>query len=88
MADTQQPVANVQEMTKNSFLTVLVAATSSFAYGIAFVYEKGFCDFFRIPTSLITVDLTTVLAVAATLVGGALPDRVAQSRWPLSPCCL
>lgn len=73
MLETQPATGNAQEVGKHSFLTgtVLVAATSSFAYGIAFVYEKGFCDFFSIPTSLIAVDITTVLVAAATLLGGA-----------------
>lgn len=40
---------------------LLIAASPVIAYAGAFAYKAGFCRAFRIPVSLITVDLTTVL---------------------------
>lgn len=71
---------------------VMVALVSAFSYIAAYQYEKGFCGYFGIPNSLIVVDLTTVVAWAASLlfitliflgVANALPSKVRSILWEL-----
>ena len=48
-------------------LTLIVAASPVLGYGLAYVYQLGYCSVFNIPTELIKLDLTTVLvAIAGT----------------------
>ncbi len=51
---------------------VLIAAAAVIAHALAFVHEKAFCDYFEIPPTFISVDLTTVLVVLVILLGSAL----------------
>lgn len=48
---------------------IVVAASPVIGYGLAFLYELGFCGVFKIPTEFITLDLTSVFIAAGSLVG-------------------
>jgi len=49
-------------------LTMVIAISPVLGYGLAYVYQLGYCSVFNIPTDLVKLDLTTVLvAIAGTL---------------------
>lgn len=48
---------------------IIVAASPVIGYGLAFVYELGFCQVFDIPTEFITLNLTSVFIAAGSLIG-------------------
>ncbi|RJP50866.1 MAG: hypothetical protein C4557_08850 [Anaerolineaceae bacterium] len=48
---------------------IILALSSAGAYLFAFFYERGFASIFKIPTSLITIDLTTVLIFGVIFIG-------------------
>ena len=69
MATLGDSPANGKHEVERPFVnaSVLVALVSGFLYIAAYQYEKGFCGYYGIPNSLIVVDLTAVVAGAATL---------------------
>ena len=74
MAEAGPPAAIAERTTGHPYIgnTVVVAVVSALSYAATYQYERAFCDYFRIPTSLIVVNLTTVLAIAVGLLGVAL----------------
>ena len=48
---------------------IIVAAIPVIGYGLAFLYEVGFCSAFKIPKEFITLNLTTVFVAAGSLLG-------------------
>jgi len=48
---------------------IIVAASPVIGYGLAFLYEIGFCGIFKIPREFIRLDLTSVFVAAGSLVG-------------------
>lgn len=60
--------------TKNNWLQwlgIVIPASPVLGYGLAYVRELGYCNFYKIPNEFITLDWTTILvAIAASL--GAL----------------
>jgi len=48
---------------------IIVAASPVIGYGLAFLYELGFCVVFKIPKEFITLNLTTVFVAAGSLLG-------------------
>lgn len=65
-----------QEVIKRSGLQlsegVLLAIASSWAYLLAFYYEKGFASYFKIPIDFIGIGLVNILVLAALVIGGLL----------------
>lgn len=59
---------------RSSFLTegLLLAALSATAYLVAFLYERGYCDHFGIPTLLIAPSTSNILAAAVAVSVGFL----------------
>lgn len=47
---------------------MIIALSSVVAYLLAFYYEKGYASVFKIPTSLISINLTSVLIFGAVLI--------------------
>ena len=51
-------------------LLAFVAAVSPvLGYGLAYVYQLGFCNYFNIPIELIKLDWTTILVAIAAAFG-------------------
>lgn len=48
---------------------IILALSSAGAYLFAFYYEKGYASVFKIPTSLISINLTSVLIFGAIFIG-------------------
>jgi hypothetical protein len=48
---------------------IILALLSAGAYLFAFYYEKGYASAFKIPTSLININLTSVLVLGAIFIG-------------------
>jgi len=46
---------------------ILLAAIPAFGYGLAFLYERSYCDYFGIPSSFISLSISHVLAVTVGL---------------------
>jgi len=65
-----QPESNEEKPKYQSFVTGLVVASIPIAgYLVAFAYEKGVADYFRIPDQLITLDWTTMFIAAGAVLG-------------------
>jgi hypothetical protein len=47
--------------------TMFIATVSAFAYLIVFLYEKGYCDHFGIPHTLIVPSVTNIFAAAVAM---------------------
>ncbi|HUT32950.1 MAG TPA: hypothetical protein VNE39_05695 [Planctomycetota bacterium] len=47
---------------------LVLATCTALAYIFAFAYEAGYCSFYGIPASFVTIDLTVMLMVAGALV--------------------
>ena len=58
------------------------AKGSGFLYLAAFLYEKGYCDHFGIPLSLIVPSLTSILR-AAVAIGSALLVALILASWSM-----
>jgi len=50
-------------------LTLLIATSPILGYGLAYVYQLGYCSYFNIPTEFIKLDLTMVLVAIAGTAG-------------------
>lgn len=48
---------------------IIIAASPAIGYGLAFLYEVGFCGVFKIPKEFITLNLTQVFIAAGSLIG-------------------
>ncbi len=59
---------------KNSAITdgLLIAAIPAFGYWIAFLYEKGYCEFYNIPPSFIEVGIVETLTALFGISGSIL----------------
>lgn len=51
------------------FITVIAAASPAIGYGLAYVYQLGYCEFYNIPSDFIILDWTTVLTAVAASFG-------------------
>ncbi len=63
----------MQRIELRPWIPLLMGGASGLGYAVAYVHERGYCDFYHIPSDFIRLDLTTILlAVAASLAGLAM----------------
>lgn len=52
------------------WLGVSIAASPALGYALAYCYERGYCDFFKIPTDLIKIEWPTIFMAILAALGG------------------
>lgn len=52
------------------WIPVIITAAPALGYGLAYVYELGYCEAYHIPFDLIRLELTTILVAIAASLGG------------------
>jgi len=68
MSDPKQTVDPPEKPTWTITETALIALAAPLSYGLAYLFEVGYADYYRIPTLLISVSLENVVRAATALV--------------------